>query len=147
MTQSAVHQLNVLVLGRSALDEDLSRWVQANARVAYVDTFVAAIEAIRAEPFDLIISRAEDFIPSYDVQCSRQAAAIIESVNQGLCIVGDGGAIGWANPNLLSLSDEVRERVTRCCTETLAWARAATEAGSKPLRGRRFSFITKQNEH
>jgi len=41
----------------------------------------------------------------------------------------------------------VRERVTRCCTETLAWARAATEAGSKPLRGRRFSFITKQNEH
>ena len=63
MTQSAVHQLNVLVLGRPALDEDLSRWVETSARVAYVDTFVEALEALRAEPFDLVISRADDFIP------------------------------------------------------------------------------------
>jgi two-component system, sensor histidine kinase SagS len=147
MANSAVHQLNVLVLGRAVLDDDLSRWVDNNARVEYVDTFEEALEALRTEPYDLVISRADDFIPFHNVHCSRQAAAIIDSMNQGLCIVGEDGALDWANPKMLSFSEEVRERVCRCCAETFDGARRTAEAGSSQVRGRRFSFTTQHNEH
>lgn len=147
MTESAVHQLNVLVLGRPTLDDELSRWIDANTRVEYVETFDAALKALRSEPFDLIVSRAADFIPFHGIHSSRQAAAMLDSVNQGLCIVSESGKLDWANPKMLSLPEEVRDRVSRCCTETFNWAKAAAETGSMQVRGRRFSFTTRHNEH
>lgn len=147
MAESTVHQLNVLVLGRPELDEELARWIAAGTRTAYVETFEQALEALRSDPYDLVIASAADIIPFHGVHRSHQAAAMLDTVNQGLCIVGESGVLEWANPKMLSLPDEVRDRVVRCCSETFAWARASAEAGSTQVRGRRFSFTTRQSEH
>jgi len=146
MAQSSVQRLHVLVLGTLDESEALSPLMGDTVRVERVDTFDEALEALRARPFDFVISRAADFIPFQGVHCSRQAEAIIDSVSQGLCIVGKSGALDWANPKMLSFTDEVRERVSHCCMETFTWAQQTARKGSKELHGRRFSFVTSSKD-
>ncbi len=147
MKESDTKRLRVLVLGGADCAEELTEWLGAHSRVEHVDTFEQALQALRSEPFDVIVSRAADFIPFQGVHFTGQAAAIIDSVSQGVCIVGEGGKLVWANPKLLSFSDYVRERVCRCCTETFNWARAEMRAGFSEVRGRRFAFATDDGEH
>ena len=79
MTKSSVNQLHVLMLGEPDCGEEFLSWVDAHAQVEHVHTFEAALQALRAEPFDLIISQAADFIPFHGVHISEQAAAILGS--------------------------------------------------------------------
>ena len=76
--------------------------------VSHVDTFEEALQTLRSESFDLVISRAADFIPLQGVHSTSQAAAIIDSVSQGVCIVRQTGDLEWANPTFLSFSAECR---------------------------------------
>ncbi len=147
MIEKKVDTVNVLILGQPECGEDLTRWIDDHAHVVRVDTFESALEALRSEPFDFVMSGAADFIPFQGVHFTGQAGAILDSVNQGVCIVGETGDMDWANPKMLSLSDEIRERVCKCCIETFKWAKAAVTAGSTQVRGRRFSFKSNRNEH
>lgn len=142
MSESTVKQVHVLVVGRGDFGEDFARSVDDHARIEHVETFEQALEALRSEPFDIIISRAADFIPFQGVHCANQAAAIIESVSHGLCIVGKDGQLDWANPRLLSFSEEARQRVCDCCLETFTWAQTEAQSSSPDFSGRRFTFTT-----
>ena len=147
MNDTSVKPLRVLVLGHLGPCEDLTEWFDSRARVEQVDTFEAALEALRSEPYDIIVSRAADFIPFQGVHFTRQGEAIIDSVSQGVCIVDKNGIAEWANPKMLSFAGGVQEHVCRCCMETFAWAQAEVAAGSSQVRGRRFSFTTDDNEY
>ncbi len=145
MSQTSAKPLHLLVLGRPDWGEEFPAWAQNHARVEYVDSVGAALEALRSGPFDVIITRAADFIPFQSHHFSRQAAAIIDSVNQGVGIVGESGDLEWANPLMLNMDKAVRERVCHCCMETFAWAQAETKAGSPEVCARRFSFGAKDH--
>jgi len=145
MSDTGTTTLHVLVLGDLHEDIGLANWIDAHTRVERVDSFDAAVDALRREPFDFVISRAEDFFPLQDIHAARQAEAIIDSVHQGIGIVGENGSLEWANPKMLSFSDEVRERVSQCCIETFRWAKTGVQDGAS-IRGRRFGFSTRDNE-
>lgn len=73
------------------------------------------------------------------------AAAILDSVSQGVCIVGEEGGIRWSNPKMQGLPEAVRHRVCQCCTETLSGTKNESKTGGTSTRARRFSFeITEQ---
>ncbi len=145
-TSNSVKSFRVLVLGAAASDEEFHDWIDSHACVSHVDTFEEALQTLRSESFDLVISRAADFIPLQGVHSTSQAAAIIDSVSQGVCIVRQTGDLDWANPTFLSFSDEVRDKVRECCVETSSWAQEQSQSGSDKVRGRRFSFTTSANE-
>lgn len=146
MAESKLEQLRILVLGTAEYVDALAPWVSQHAHVERADTFEDALEALRSRAYDLVVSGAADFIPFQGVHFTRQAAAIIDSVNQGLCIVGKNGELDWANPKMLSLSEEVQSRVCKCCLETFAWAEAAAQGGGSETHGRRFSFVAGGHE-
>lgn len=134
--------LHVLVLGSPECRDDLTQWVDSHARVEHVETFDAAIAALIREPYDIVISSAADFLPFKDFHFSRQAAAILDSVNQGVAIIGEDGQFVWANPKMLSFPEDIRRRVAEYCIETFTWARAEAGNGGSTIRGRRFSLTT-----
>ena len=140
MTESSVKQLHVLVLEGAGGGDDLLPPGLEEAYVQHVVSIEDALIALRTEPFDIVVTRAADFIPFHGVHFTRQAAAIMENVNQAVCIVGKTGELDWANPKMLSFDDEVRARVCRCCLETFAWAEREVRAGPAEARSRRFSF-------
>ena len=145
MNETTVKPYHVLMLGHPNCGDDFAEWASAHAEIDQVDTFAEALEALRGRPYDIIISRAADIIPFQGVHVDQQAAAIIDSVTQAVCIVSKNGELDWANPKMLSFSDEVRERVGRCGMETFAWAEAEARVGSSDFHGRRFSFIADGN--
>jgi len=146
MPGTSTQTLHVLVLGQPDWGEDFATWTHTHAQMDYVETVEEALEALRTGLFDVIISRPTDFIPFQGLHFTKQAAAIIDSVSQGVCIVGQAGDLEWANPKILSFTKEVRQRVCHCCMETFAWAQAEARAGSSDFRGRRFSFTASNNQ-
>lgn len=144
MSQTGVKSLHVLVLGDLQIGEELGEWVDAHARVDRIRTLDAALQALRTEPYDLVIAGAADFIPFKDLHFSQQAGAILDTINHGVCIVGEGGALVWANPRMLAFEDEVKEHVCKCCLETFQWARAQVQSQASPVRARRFNFTTQE---
>lgn len=146
MAGATVRQLQVLVLGTPDDVEDLVAGLSERAQVECVGTIDEALAALRARPFDLVVSRAADFIPFSEVHFSRHATAIIDSLSQGLCIVGPTGELDWANPKMLSMPEDVRERVGQYCMETFRWAKEQARQGSADFRGRRFSLVRKGQE-
>lgn len=144
MSQSDVKQLSVLVLGATGDDAEAQFWVQPHWQVTHASTFEDAVAALSSEPFDLVVSRAADFLPFQSVHFSGQAAAIIDSVDQGVGIVNERGELDWANGKLLSFADDVREYVTRSCLETFAIAKKASEG--RETRGRHLTYLSLTGE-
>lgn len=145
-TSTTTRELRVLMLAQPACDAEFGDWLNSHAEVSHVDTVEDALQALRSWTYDLVVSRAEDFIPLQGVHSGGQAAAIIDSVSQGIAIVRQSGELDWANPVLLTFSQEVRNRVRDCCLETWTWAKSEADSGSKQIRGRRFSFTVSGNQ-
>ncbi len=139
MTQQTT-QLQVLVLGHPEWSDDVPRWLGETATLHHVDTVEQALESLQTGSFDTILVRATDFASFQGLHVTRQAAAIIDSVSQAIGIVGKSGVLDWANPKLLSLPDDVRDRICTHALETFSWAQDQSQTGSPDLRGRRFTF-------
>ncbi|MGB0716379.1 MAG: response regulator [Phycisphaerae bacterium] len=152
MANTSVKSLSVLVLGDGPEGAELAEWIVPvdasgiKPHVECVSSFEDALEALRRRSFDFVISRTQDFLPFKDVRAARQAEAIIESVGQAVAIVGEDGVMEWANPKMLSYDQEVRDRVSQCCTETFKWAISEVAGGASQVRGRSFGFTTPDNE-
>ena len=134
------------MLGIPECGDEFTTWAKGHARIEYVETFEEALYALRAEPFDVIVSRAADFIPFQRVHFAGQAAAILEDMSQGIGIVNSAGELEWANPKMLSFDESVRKRICECCTKTFAWAEAEVREGTPQVRGRRFNISTEGQE-
>jgi len=148
MSKSDTKSLSVLVIGRPERAEELIKEIDPAATVEHVESLDAALRSLRAEPsVDIVISQASELLPLQGSHFTGQAAAIIDGVNHGVCIVGKTGELVWANPIMLSFPRGVRERVSHHCLETFASATAEGRLSSSQLRGRRFSFRTADNEH
>jgi len=147
MSGTKVKSSRVLVLGDLPASEDLGRWVQSHANVSHVETFDAALQALRSEQFDVIISSVSDFVPFEELHFTEQAATLLDAVSQGLCIVGESGDLVWANAKMLSFPGEIKDRVSKCALETFNWIRSEGSGRPAQTRERRFSFSTESNEH
>ena len=144
MSQSEVRHLSVLLLGATDRDPEPQAWVQPHWHVTRVATFEEALTALHAKPFDLVVSRAADFLPFQNIHFSGQAAAIIDNVDQGVAIVNETGALDWANSKLLSFPQDVRDFVTRCCIETFAIAKDT--ADGEDAKCRRDTYVSQTGE-
>jgi len=117
----------------------------ARGCIERVDSLEDAVRALRRESYDLVVSTCEDFLPLARPHMGPEAEVILETVPQGVCIVGSDGKLVWANPKMLSFTEELRDRVCNYCRETFSWAMAAVGKGSVHVRGRRFSVTTSDN--
>ena len=95
MSSALVKPLRVLVLGSPQSWETLGEWLDPRAQVEHVETFEAALEALQDKPYDIVISSAADLIPFKETHFTEQAGAILDSISQGVCIVGEAGELVW----------------------------------------------------
>jgi len=146
MSQQEVKQVSVLLLGYTEDAAATVPWVNPHWQVTCVETFEEALVALRSESFDLVVSNAADFLPFQNVHFAGQAAAIIDSVNQGIGIFNENGDLDWANGKMLSIPGDVRSFVSKCCMETFAWAKACVDQRKMDVRGRRFTYTSTTGE-
>lgn len=98
-----------------------------------------ALEAMRRSKFAAVLAETADFLPLERGVVTQQAAAVLDTIGDGVCIVGPGGELVFANRRVRELSAEVLGSVRRICTE--AYEQFASESGAPNQQGRRFSLM------
>jgi len=128
----------VLIIGRPEYDDDLRFWLDTHARVEQVSSLEEALDALRNEPFDLVLSGAAELLPTPSIPLTRPATTILDNIRQGVCVVRASGEVEWANARMMAMPAELREQVRERC---LRVARSVeTAAGPTAARARRFAL-------
>ena len=128
----------VLVLPGPALEEDIASSLKGQFEVTQVDTLEDALVAMRSGRFDAVLAETADFLPLERGAAMQQAAAVLDTIGDGVCIVGPTGDLVWANRRLRGYPLAVLDLLRRVCRQ--AWEEFAGGPQIAFARGRRFSL-------
>ncbi len=107
-------------------------------QVRVVQELDEALEAMRQTSFDAVLAETADFLPLERGTVTQQASVILDTIGDGVCIVGPGGELVWANRRLKEAPAAVLDALRGLCAkayEELAIANKTTDPG------KRFSLI------
>ncbi len=107
--------------------------------VQVVEDLDQALEAMRRGHFDAVLAETADFLPLERGVGMQQASVLLDTLGDGVCIVGPGGELVWANQRLRNASMDVRGPLLELCAR--AYEEFALEGSGGPERGRRFSLM------
>ena len=98
-----------------------------------------ALEAMRGGGYDAVLAETADFLPLERGAVTQQAAAVLDTIGEGVCIVGGEGQLMWANQRLREMAPGVLDSIRLNCAKAFE----EMSRGSGPLAegGRRFSLM------
>ncbi len=150
MNSNSTETIRVLWLkGTDPSQPDRSDLLSGDCEVEFADTVESAVGALRRGAFDLVVTPSADFLAADQARAQgrTEAEVILETVPQGVCIVGRAGELVWANPKMLGFPDEVRSRACELCRETFSWATSGDPDAAAHHRGRKFSLPTAEGRY
>lgn len=141
--------LRVLVLGRhGSRAAELAERLSADAQITTVDTFDAALAALRENHYDTIVSDQGDYLALERAAVNQQSTLILETIGQGVCIVSPHGDPVWANARLRGYGPELLQQVCDVCVRTFGEkGDSAAAAPAATHRSRRVSLTGPNEEY
>ncbi len=76
-----------------------------------------AIEALRHDHFDAILSDSADFLPLERALVSQQASLVLNTIGEGVCIVDGEGRCNWMNKKMQAWPAKVHDKVRKMLRE------------------------------
>ena len=108
--------------------------------VNLVDDLDEALDEMRKDRFAGVLAETADFLPLERGVVSQQAGVVLDSIGDGVCIVGEKGELVWANRRLRSYSEDLISSLRELCRE--AYEEFATRPDRQnPDAGKRFSLM------
>ncbi len=147
MTQSSVQLSHILIIGNPEGADEILTPTENLGRVEHAATLDEGLSALRRDRFDAVICRPSDLTQVQGVHSTGRAAAIIDSVNEGICVVDEKGELEWANDKMLSFAQGIKDQVCQFCVETFQVAQADLRPAVGQVRGRRLNIRSENNEH
>ncbi|MFP4053674.1 MAG: response regulator [Phycisphaerae bacterium] len=141
MTQSQTDVRRLLVLHGPAFEaQGILPLLREHYDVNLVADLDEALDEMREGRFAGVLAETADFLPLERGVVSQQAGVVLDSIGDGVCIVGEKGELVWANRRLRSYSRELLSELRKLCTE--AYEKFATRPDrSDPDTGKRFSLM------
>ena len=134
----------LLVLQGPALESDGTLdFFRGHFDVQIAQSLDAALDAMRVAPFDAVLAETADFLPLERGIVTQQASVILDTIADGVCIIGPEGELVWANRRLRSYPPALLEMLRRLCRE----AHAHFSSGGEAIRGKRFSLMPDNNSY
>ncbi len=123
-----------------------------DAEVQVAESFQQALEALRSEPFDLVVSEQSDFLALERAAGSQQATLILESIGQGVCIVDTTGRLLYANAKMRAFPPDLTVQICQACKRWFApqsrdEPSTFSSAAAAPLSARRFSLTATGDQY
>jgi CheY-like chemotaxis protein len=98
-----------------------------------------ALEAMRSHPeIDAVLAETANFLPLERGVVTQQASAVLETIADGVSIMGEGGEIIWANRRLREFGPKVLDELPKVCGRAFGEL-AHCEGGNG--RGKRYSIM------
>ncbi len=136
----------LLVLQGPAMEsEGVLDFLREHFDVEVVRELDAALDAMREKHFDAVLAETADFLPLERGVVTQQAAVVLETIGDGVCMVGSGGEIVWANRRLKDFSPKVLGELRKLCVK--AYEEFATGKPSPGQPGRRYSLMPESGEY
>ncbi len=114
-------------------------FLQKHFQVEVFDELPEALEAMRQSRFDAVLAETADFLPLDRGVVTQQAAVVLDTIGDGVCIVGPSGELVWANRRLREFPPEVIDPLRSICVR--AYEELASAKRPDSNRGRRFSMM------
>lgn len=115
--------------------------------VRLVDSFGEAMAALLESQFDLVISDQSDFMALERSAVDLQATLILNTIGQGVCIIGVDGRRIWANPKMRSYPTDLTDQIADVCLRTFGPSAERDRATPAHNRARRFSLIAGDDQY
>ena len=137
-------RLRYLVLaGPHTRDPQLLEALRPIASTRIANTPAEALEALRTQACDLVISPATQIVPLARAAGHLRTENFLEEIGQGACVVDRAGRLRWANSKLKAYPPDIIEAIRVACAELCAKF-AAEPASSDPVRVRRQALEIEQ---
>jgi CheY-like chemotaxis protein len=144
-----VKQSKLLVLShKDGSCKDIFQIIGHHFDVTYADSVVEALRLLSRNDFTAVLSQASDFLPLEKAVVSEQAISILNTIGEGVCLVGGEGIVLWENEKMGTYSDLVKAEISQRSCEAYDgfYRQIASGVSEKDLRMRKYSFTEKQSE-
>ena len=113
--------------------------------VQVVEELDEALEAMRHRRFDAVLAETADFLPLERNVVSQQASVVLNTIGNGVCIVGSGGELLWANQRLREYPQPVISALREHCTR--AYEEFSASRRQDGDHNRRFSLMPEEGHY
>ncbi len=110
-----------------------------------VEELESALDALRNNHFDAVLAETSDFLPIERNAASQQAAVVLDTLIEGVCVVGPKGRIIWANQRLRKFSSIQMESVVNICMQ--AFEAFAASEDTSPGQTKRYSHMVEDGAY
>jgi two-component system, sensor histidine kinase SagS len=108
----------VLVLtGHDSANSGVVAALRQQCDVVEIASIDEAISSLRNEHFSAVFSDSADFLPLERALVSQQAALILNTIGEGVCIIDGEGRCNWMNKKMQAWPARVHEKIRRTCQE------------------------------
>ncbi|MFP4356460.1 MAG: response regulator [Phycisphaerae bacterium] len=109
--------------------------------IEYVDSLDQALERMRNDRFVAVLAETGDFLPLERGMGMQQSSVVLDTIGDGVCIIGDGGELVWANRRLRQFPESHIESLRRVCVKVYEEFASDSQKAQTPLRAKRFSLM------
>ncbi len=113
--------------------------------VDIVDEFDDAAADLRQGHFDAVLAETADFLPLERGIITQRAEMVLDTLGDGVCIVGPKGELVWANRLLQKYRPSVLDSLRELCLQ--AYEEFASSGTEVCNRGKRFSLMPDNNTY
>ncbi len=125
--------------------EGILSFLREHFQVTVAGELNDALAAMRETRFDAVLAETADFLPLERGAVTQQAAVVLDTIGDGVCIAGPEGELLWANARLREFPPVVLDPLRKICMQ------AHQEFGSAPAdeagRGKRYSLMPEDGEY
>ena len=107
----------LILAGPHAQDPDLLEALRGLAGIRVAETTQEALESLRTQTCDLVISPATQIVPLARSAGHLRTENFLEEIGQGACVVSHSGELVWANAKLKSYPPDVIDAIRNACVE------------------------------
>mgnify|MGYP006280759439 FL=1 len=104
-----------------------------------------ALTDIRKGRFDAVLAPTAEFLPLERGLVHQRAQVVLDTLGDGVCIVGPRGELVWANRRFQDFPAEVIQRLREVCRQ--AYEHFASAAAGSGARYKRYSIIPEQGTY
>jgi CheY-like chemotaxis protein/GAF domain-containing protein len=136
----------LLVLRGPALEsQGILDFLQQHFEVQTAEELDGALSAMRQTSFDAVLAETADFLPLERGVVTQQAAAVLDTIGDGVCIVGPQGELAWANRRMREFPASLMDRIRGLCVQ--AYDEFAAAGDAVAVRGRRFALMPDEQSY
>lgn len=101
----------------SAGPRELTEALERLGDVSVESDMDSALAALQQHQFDVFVSASSEFLTPDQFAVNRRLHAVLDVIEQGVCIIDRQGRIVWSNARLQEFPEELFERVRNHCAD------------------------------